>query len=218
MSYSGVNFRTILSHLKQEINFIKARLAHLWRGELSGNKQAYQQTVTRATAFDVTIENNNDIILIEPADDYSIVLPDLNVVPLGFEFTLKNLFNDKARGVFAPVQGQEIEDLESYIFYGKGFITLSKMFDEKLNDFTWVVKNASKVSDVDFLGKTKRLDFTDVEEVTLTHNLGYKPISEVWVLFPDGSYKDVNVDKTHVSENILELDFEEVVTGYILYN
>ena len=47
MAHSGGNFRTMLSHLKQEVNSIKVRIAHLWKGEISGNKQAYQQTVTR---------------------------------------------------------------------------------------------------------------------------------------------------------------------------
>jgi hypothetical protein len=212
------NLRTVILGLTKDVRLIKARLYALWRGELSGNVQTYQQTVTRAAAFDVTIENNNDIILIEPADDYSVILPDIESVPTGFEFTLKNIFNDKAKGNLVPIQGQEIESVQSYVFYGKGFINLSKMFDEKLNTFTWVIKNASKVSDVDFLGKTKVKTFENVDSLTLVHNLGYKPISEVWVLFADGTYKDVNVDKTHIDESIIEIDFEEIVTGYILYS
>ena len=152
-------------------------------------------------------------------EDYDIVLPPLDSVAVGFEFTIKNILNDNLRGSFTAYGSEKIEIANTHFFYGKGYISVSKMYSEYHDDERWLIKREESIRDVFQHGRSKRIDFSDVNTFEVNHYLGYVPIVQVWAQDGQGGFSDISVDVDHDFSNMnsFVINLNEVLTGFVLY-
>lgn len=152
-------------------------------------------------------------------ENYDIVLPPLDDVPVGFEFTIKNILNDNLVGSFTAYGDEKIELANVHYFFGKGYISISKMYSEFHDDERWLVKREESIRDILQHGRSKRKDFTNVNTFQVNHFLGYVPIVQVWIEDGTGGYSDVSVDIDHDfnSMNHFTINLNENLSGFVLY-
>ena len=107
----------------------------------------FVQEFFNGSSFDVESVHDGLIISIESDVDYSIILPPLADLPVGFHVTLKNTQNDGVKGVVVPSNGELIERQNELDFFGKGFIKLAKMIISPGNTEEWMISNYSSLED-----------------------------------------------------------------------
>ena len=167
----------------------------------------------------ITSADDNKTFNVYINEDYDIVLPPLDSVAVGFEFTIKNILNDNLRGSFTAYGNEKIELANVHYFFGKGYISISKMYSEFHDDERWLVKREESIRDILQHGRSKRKDFTDVDTFQVNHFLGYIPIVQVWIEDGTGGYSDVSVDIDHEFNNMnhFTINLNENLSGFVLY-
>ena len=85
--------------------------------------------------------------------------------------------------------------------------------------YQWFVFSRANYNTVEMQGKTRRLDFTNLATIQLQHDLGFIPITQVWIEDGEGGFVEVNVDIDHdwQTMNSLEISFGTPQTGKIIY-
>ena len=183
----------------------------------------YSNRLTQLTSSDnvLDISLTDDKLLVNMVcnSDYNIILPPLASVPLGFKVTFKNLTNGGVKGTIYPFGNNKVESKDTYEFYGKGLFEVTKMVDINGTDSEWVLTHYSNIVESRNQGKVKQFNFSNVDNINYTHDLGYIPIVQVWVEDGTGGYSDINVDVDHdlVNKNWFSVSFGQILSGFVLY-
>ena len=93
----------------------------------------------------INSNDDNKIFNVYVNENYDIVLPPLDSVAVGFEFTIKNILNDNLVGSFTAYSDEKIELTNVHYFFGKGYISISKMYSEFHDDERWLVKREESI-------------------------------------------------------------------------
>ena len=93
------------------------------------------------------------------------------------------------------------------------------MYSEYHDDERWLIKREESIRDVFQHGRSKRIDFSDVNTFEVNHYLGYVPIVQVWAQDGQGGFSDISVDVDHDFSNMnsFVINLNEVLTGFVLY-
>jgi len=190
---------------------------HINGSRLVTNK--LMQVSSDQNTLNVSLIDNNIIVNLKCLEDYNIILPPLNSVGLGFKITFKNLILDNIKGVIYPYNNDLIENSNFFNFFGKGLFQITKMTSLDGLSSEWVLTHYSNIIDRRLQGKTKKVDFINENLITVTHDLGYIPIVQVWQNDGLGGFSDVDVDVDHdyVNKDKFTIDFGETLSGFILF-
>lgn len=177
------------------------------------------QLTTENNVLDISLTDNNILINVKSDSSYNIVLPPLHSLPLGFKISFKNLHNDGLIGTIIPWSTNLIESKDSFEFFGKGFFEITKMSSSDGVTQEWVLTHYSNIIETKYQGKSKKLDFSGESTIYHEHNLGYIPITQVWVSDGNGGYSDVSVDIDHetVNKDNFTIQLGTPLDGFVLY-
>lgn len=188
--------------------------------EINGSRLAtnrLMQVSTEQNTLNATLVDDNVLVNLKCCDDYNIILPPLNTVQNGFKMMFKNLSTDDIRGTIIPYNNDLIEGVNTFEFFGKGLFEITKMTSEDGDE--WVLTHYSNIIERRLQGKTKKVDFTNESEIIVPHNLGYIPVTQVWIEDGLGGYNDADVDVEHdlINYNSFNIDFGQPLSGFVLF-
>ena len=177
------------------------------------------QVSTDQNTLNVSLVDDNILVNLMCVEDYNIILPPLNTVNNGFKIIFKNLNTDDIRGVIIPYSNDLLEGSDSFNFFGKGLFEITKMSSINDNGYEWVLTHYSNIIERRLQGKTKKVDFTNKTEVIVPHNLGYAPVTQVWIEDGVGGYNDADVDVEHdlINYNTFNIHFGQPLSGFVLF-
>ena len=170
-----------------------------------------------AQTYDIAEEDDGDLINMKYGGDWVVNLPDIAQVADDFRGTMMHKKPGDFIGDVVPRAGDTIDGNLGVKMYGQGLISVRKI---TLNEsHGWFVFSQVSYNDVQLQGKTRVLEFNNQTVVSLTHNLGFIPVVQVWVEDGNGGYIHANVDIDHnwSSRNEFTATFSEEVSGKILY-
>ena len=171
-------------------------------------------------AFDLLPEHSDKIINVNHDQDWVVNLPKILDVDNNYTVMLVRKKRDSAKGTIIPFSGEEIDGQSSMSFYGKGSITIRKITSESDSGYTWYVFSRQSYEDTPNQGKSNIQEFTNENQITITHNLGHIPKGvEVWVEDFDGIFVHSNAQIIHDWEgkNEFVVLLSSAQSGKILY-
>ncbi len=150
--------------------------------------------------------------------DYSVILPSLSNVNGAQIYKLKNFTNKYSTGTIQPFSGDLIEGVSSFKFYGIGSISIKKETNQH-GDSSWSLVESSNLKSSIRDGEPKIESFTNKDEVTINHGLGYAPMVVVWAEDGLGGYSDIDVDIDHdfINKNSFTVNLLNAQNGIIFY-
>ena len=163
------------------------------------------------SGYDITEDDRGKKIVMLYNGDWAVNLP--NNLPNNFIFSIIHKEGESNTGTITPFGSTLIDGEFNKKLNGKGEITLI------YKDGTWSIgSQITFVSEKDF-GRTKYADFTNQTNLTVNHNLGRIPLTEVWVDNGNGYLVQSNVHLEHnwTTKNTFNIEFETQQTGTIIY-
>jgi len=172
---------------------------------------------TSNQVFDLHLEDDRKIVVMNYQGDWSVILPKLGDVPLNWGVKVMHKIEDADMGRLVASNGDDIEGLSEQRLYGKGTMTIRKANVDGF--YKWFVDNMNNFDDVQLQGKTRVYEFNNVSEFTIPHNLGFIPVVEVWIDDGDGGYVSANVDIDHdwTTKNSTTINIGSVESGKVIY-
>ena len=167
--------------------------------------------------FDLALEDDRKIVVMNYVGDWSVILPKLSEVPLNWGVKVMHKIEDADMGRLIASNGDNIEGLSEQRLYGKGTMTIRKANVDGF--YKWFVDNMNNFDDVQLQGKTRVYEFNNVSEFTIPHNLGFIPVVEVWIDDGEGGYVSANVDIDHdwTTKNSTTINIGSVESGKVIY-
>tara|TARA_R110002050_G_scaffold79261_5_gene169356 strand:- start:6181 stop:7056 length:876 start_codon:yes stop_codon:yes gene_type:complete len=177
------------------------------------------QVTSNQSTFNITLDDDSILVNIKCNEDYNIILPPLNSINLGFKIAFKNLTSDGLKGTIYPYSGDIIEGKGNFNFFGKGLFEITKMLSVDGVNNEWVLTHYSNIIESRFQGKTKKFEFINKSQIIVPHNLGYTPVTQVWIGDGLGDYNDADVDVDHdlINYNTFNINFGQPLSGFVLF-
>ena len=168
--------------------------------------------------FAITEEMDSMIVNTTYSGNWNAALPDIDTVPSDFKVHLVHNQGRFDVGTVLPGSGDAINGDSELKLYGKGSVSIRKYTDSQ-NNSDWFKYNHMSYDDLPSRGITKEIDFSSQSTVTITHNYGYVPIVQVWVMNANLELVDSSVYVVHdwVNKNSFTINLPGPGTGKILY-
>lgn len=179
----------------------------------------------------VSSSNNGQLLNMLHPTGWTVLLPPLSTVPLGFSITVKSIASATNTGTIATYSNETIDGSDDMFANGRIELTLTKQ-----SDTSWVSSNLIQhstyippstvsggimtINDIYHAYPVNRvIDFTSVDTIVLNHNTGTIPIIHVWVEDGIGGYTDASVDIDHDWATMLTstVNLGQIETGKLIY-